>query len=100
DVDEGLKRVRDIVSDLRVFTHPESGPAESVDVAEAVNASLRFLASEWKGNVRIENKIVPGQVAQATRNKMVHIVVNLIQNSLDCMADKKFEGEEPTISIK
>ena len=100
DVDEGLKRVRNIVSDLRVFTHPESGPAESVDVAEAVNASLRFLSSEWKGNVRIENSIVPGQVAQATRNKMVHILVNLLQNSLDAVSDKKFEGEEPTIWIE
>lgn len=31
---------------------------------------------------------------------MVHILVNLLQNSLDAMADKKFEGEEPTISIE
>jgi signal transduction histidine kinase len=100
DVDEGLKRVRNIVSDLRVFTHPESGPAETVDVAEAVNASLRFLSTEWKGNVRIENSIVPGQVAQATRNKMVHILVNLLQNSLDALSDKKFEGGEPTIWIE
>jgi C4-dicarboxylate-specific signal transduction histidine kinase len=99
-VEEGLKRVRDIVSDLRVFTHPESGPPESVDVAEVVNASLRFLASEWKGNVRMETKIAPGQIAQATRNKLVHILVNLIQNSLDALGEKKFEGEEPAISIE
>jgi C4-dicarboxylate-specific signal transduction histidine kinase len=100
DVEEGLKRVRNIVSDLRVFTHPESGPPESVDVVEAINASLRFLSSEWKNKVRIENKIIPGQVAQATRNKMVHILVNLLQNSLDALADKKFEGEEPTIWLE
>jgi signal transduction histidine kinase len=100
DVDEGLKRVRNIVSDLRVFTHPESGPPESVDVAEAVNASLRFLASEWKGNVQIETNLVPGQILQATRNKMVHILVNLIQNSLDALGDKKFEGEKPAIWIE
>ncbi|HEV2329048.1 MAG TPA: ATP-binding protein [Verrucomicrobiae bacterium] len=100
DVDEGLKRVRNIVSDLRIFTHPESGPSESVDVAETVNASLRFLSSEWKGNVRIENNIAPGQVAQANRNKLVHILVNLLQNSLDAMSAKKFEGEEPTIWIE
>lgn len=100
DVDEGLKRVRNIVSDLRVFTHPESGPSESVDVAEAVNASLRFLSTEWKGKVRIENNIVPGQAAQANRNKLVHILVNLLQNSLDAISAKKFEGEEPAIRIE
>src|SRR5664279_5049360 len=46
DVEEGMKRVRNIVSDLRMFTHPEAGPSEPVDVAEAVNTSLRFLAGE------------------------------------------------------
>ena len=100
DVEEGLKRVRNIVSDLRVFTHPESGPPETVDVAEAVRASLRFLSTEWKDKVRIENSIAPNQVAQTNRNKLVHILVNLIQNSLDAMRSKKFEGEEPTIWIE
>ncbi len=100
DADEGLKRVRNIVSDLRVFTHPEAGPPETVDIAEVVAASLRFLATEWKGKVHIENKIVPGQVAQANRNKLVHIFVNLLQNSLDAMSHKKFESEKPTISIE
>ncbi|MGH7978357.1 MAG: ATP-binding protein, partial [Limisphaerales bacterium] len=100
DTEEGLKRVRDIVSDLRVFTHPESGPPESVDVAEAVNASLRFLSTEWKGKVRIDNSIAPGQEAQANRNKLVHVLVNLLQNSLDAMSQKKFDGEEPIIRIE
>ncbi len=100
DVEEGLKRVRNIVSDLRVFTHPETGPPEPVDVLETVNASLRFLSSEWKNRVRIENGIPAGQVAQTNRNKLVHILVNLLQNSLDAMSTKKFEGEEPTIWIE
>ncbi|MGH8023344.1 MAG: ATP-binding protein, partial [Limisphaerales bacterium] len=100
DVEEGLKRVRNIVSDLRVFTHPESGPPESVDVTETVTASLRFLSSEWKGVVRIENSIPAGQTAQANRNKLVHILVNLLQNSLDAMRAKKFEGDGPTIWIE
>lgn len=100
DVEEGLKRVRNIVSDLRVFTHPETGPPEIVDVAEVVRASLRFLSTEWKEKVRIENNIAPDQVAVANRNKLVHILVNLIQNSLDAMRHKKFVGEEPAIWIE
>lgn len=101
DVEKGLKRVQTIVSDLRVFTHPDSDLPESVDVAEAVNASLRFLTTEWKDKVRIENKITAGQIAQTNRNKLVHIVVNLVQNSLDAMRQKKFEGgEEPVIHIE
>ncbi len=99
DIEEGMKRVRNIVSDLRMFSHPEAGPAVPVDVAEAVNTSLRFLAGEWKDKVRIELKVVPGQTVLADRNKLIHVLVNLLQNSLDAMRTKKFENETPAISI-
>jgi signal transduction histidine kinase len=99
DVEEGMKRVRNIVSDLRMFTHPEAGPSEPVDVTDAVNTSLRFLAGEWKDKVRVELKIAPDQVVQANRNKLIHVLVNLLQNSLDAMRQKKFENETPAISI-
>jgi signal transduction histidine kinase len=100
DAEEGIKRVQNIVSDLRVFTHPEAGPRELVNVAEAVNTSLRFLAGEWKDKVRIEQRLPEGQIVWANRNKLVHVLVNLLQNSLDAMRDKKFEKEEPTIWIE
>jgi signal transduction histidine kinase len=100
DIEEGMKRVRNIVSDLRMFTHPEAGPSEPVDVADAVNTSLRFLAGEWKDKVRVELEIVPGQTVQANRNKLIHVLVNLLQNSLDAMRQKKFENEAPAISIQ
>jgi signal transduction histidine kinase len=100
DIEEGMKRVRNIVSDLRMFTHPEAGPAELVDVAEAVNTSLRFLAGEWKDKVRVELKVVPGQAVLANRNKLIHVLVNLLQNSLDAMRQKKFENEPPAILIQ
>ncbi len=89
DIEEGMKRVRNIVSDLRMFTHPEAGPSEPVDVAEAVNTSLRFLAGEWKDKVRVELKVVPAQTVLANRNKLIHVLVNLLQNSLDAMRGKE-----------
>jgi signal transduction histidine kinase len=100
DAEEGIKRVQNIVSDLRVFTHPEAGPHEPVNVVEAVNTSLRFLAGEWKDKVRIEQRLPEGHTVWANRNKLVHVLVNLLQNSLDAMRDKKFENEEPTIWIE
>ncbi len=39
-------------------------------------------------------------MAQASRNKLVHIFVNFLQNSLDALSDKKFDKEEPTIWIE
>ncbi|HEY1719553.1 MAG TPA: ATP-binding protein [Verrucomicrobiae bacterium] len=101
DVEEGIKRVRDIVFDLRTFTHPGAGAGELVEVPDATQAALRFLSGEWKGEIQIEQNIPPGQVVWANRNKLIHVLVNLLQNSIDALAEKKFaDGEKPTIWIE
>jgi C4-dicarboxylate-specific signal transduction histidine kinase len=101
DIEEGLKRVRNIVSDLRTFTHPGGGTGEPVDVAEVVGASLRFLAGEWKNAVHIKQNLPPNHLVWANRNKLIHVIVNLVQNSIDALAEKKFEdGARATIWIE
>ena len=94
DVEEGIKRVRNIVSDLRTFTHPGGGLGEMVEVDDAVDAALRFLAGEWRGKVHVEKNLPPDMFVWANRNKLIHVLVNLLQNSIDALGDKKFEGEE------
>jgi signal transduction histidine kinase len=101
DVEEGIKRVRDIVFDLRTFTHPGAGAGELVEVPDAAQAALRFLSGEWKGEIQIEQNIPPGQTVWANRNKLIHVLVNLLQNSIDALAEKKFaDREKPTIWIE
>ena len=100
DVEEGIKRVRNIVSDLRTFTHPDTEQRDQVEVAEVVGASLRFLSGEWRDKVRIETRLAERQTLWANRNKMVHILVNLLQNSLDALRHKNFAGEQPAIWIE
>jgi signal transduction histidine kinase len=101
DVEEGVKRVRNIVSDLRTFTHPGGGTGEPVEVTDVVGASLRFLAGEWKDKAHIEQKLPPDQIVWANRNKLIHVLVNLLQNSIDALAEKKFVGDEkPAIWIE
>ncbi len=101
DIEEGIKRVRNIVSDLRTFTHPGGGGGEAVEVNDAVDAALRFLAGEWKGKIRIEKNLPDNLSAWANRNKLVHVLVNLLQNSIDAMADKRYEeSEQRTIWIE
>jgi two-component system sensor histidine kinase PhcS len=96
-----VKRVRNIVSDLRTFTHPGGGTGELVEVAEVVGASLRFLAGEWKGVVDIEQNLAPEQMVWANRSKLIHVLVNLLQNSIDALGEKQFpEGEGATIWIE
>jgi signal transduction histidine kinase len=100
DVEEGIKRVKTIVSDLRMFTHPDTESRDQVEVPEVVAAALRFLSSEWKDKVRIEQKLPEHQGVWANKNKLIHVLVNLLQNSLDALKAKSFVNEQPTIWIE
>jgi signal transduction histidine kinase len=100
DVEEGIKRVRTIVSDLRMFTHPETGSRDQVEVAEVVAAALRFLSAEWKDRVRIEQKLPDHQSVWANKNMLIHALLNLLQNSISALKTKSFENEQPTIWIE
>ena len=101
DVEDGITRVKNIVSDLRMFTHPNTDNLDQVNASEVVASALRFLSNEMKDKVTIEQKFADTQIVHANKNKLIHVFVNLIQNSLDAMKDKPFDnGERPTIWIE
>jgi signal transduction histidine kinase len=100
DVEDGIKRVRNIVSDLRMFTHPDTESRDQVEVAEIVTSALRFLSNEWKDSVQIEQKLAEHQTVWANKNKLIHVLVNLLQNSLDALKGKTFGSEKPTIWLE
>jgi two-component system sensor histidine kinase PhcS len=98
DVEDGLKRVQTIVSDLRMFSHPNTEQLDPVPVAEVVSPAMRFLSNEWKDIVQIEQQLAERQTIWANKNKLIQVMVNLLQNSLDALKVKSFtNGEKPTI---
>jgi two-component system sensor histidine kinase PhcS len=100
DVEDGIKRVKNIVSDLRMFTHPDTESRDQVEVAEVVTSSLRFLSHEWKDKILIEQKLLEHQTVWVNKNKLIQVLVNLLQNSLDALKGKVFENDKPTIWIE
>ncbi|HEY9509975.1 MAG TPA: ATP-binding protein, partial [Verrucomicrobiae bacterium] len=99
DVEEGIKRVKTIVSDLRMFSHPNTEQLDQVEVAQVVASALRFLSSEWKDRVEMELNVPEDQTIWANKNKLIHVITNLLQNAMDAMKDKTFDQEKPKISI-
>lgn len=99
DVEEGVKRVKDLVSKMREFSHSGGGEAECVDVADIVESALRFLSHEWRGKVDVQRQIPAGQTIWANKNRTVQVVLNLVQNSLDSVTKKNFQDETPAVQI-
>ena len=100
DIEDGLQRVRTIVSDLRSFSHFENEQVDSVNVREVVNMMLRFLSHEWKDKVEIIVDIPEDHVVAANKNKLVQVLVNLAQNSLDALKKKAFSADKPSIWLE
>ena len=100
DVEDGIGRVKSIVTDLKTFTHPDTEQVDFVDGTGIVASALRFLSSEWKDKVEIRQKLEAGLNIQGNKNKLLQVFVNLLQNSLDALKRKSFKDEKPFISIE
>ena len=94
-----MNRVKTIVSDLRIFTHSDTEPRDAVAVGDVVAAALRFLNNEGADKVAIELDLPAGQTVWANKNKLIHVVTNLLQNSLDALRTKTFTEGKPTVRI-
>jgi C4-dicarboxylate-specific signal transduction histidine kinase len=83
-----------------MFTHPDTESRDQVEVADVVSSALRFLSNEWKDKVLIKQNLAPHQSIWANKNKLIHVLVNLLQNSLDAFKSKTFDHENPAVSIE
>lgn len=99
DVEDGLQRVKNIVSDLRSFTHPDASQRDRVKLSEVITASLRFLSNEWKDKVQIDQAVAADLVCEVNKNKLTQVFINLIQNALDALLNKPVGPEPPIIRI-
>ena len=101
DIEDGLRRVEDIVSDLRTFTHPGGQASEEVDLADLFSMALRFVSSELKDHhIALKLDLDPGQKIWAGRNHFILVLVNLLENSIDALGEKQYPaGDGPRIEI-
>ena len=100
DVQEGINRIDRIVSDLRVFTHPNVMQIEIIHVEELVTSALRLLSHELQNKVTIEKQILSDQTIWANRNQVTQVLVNLLQNAVYAVEKKASPEAAPTIWLR
>ena len=99
DIEEGIDRVRVIVSDLRSFTHPNTEMFEDVSIRNLVTSTLRFLSHEWKERVEIIQNFEEDATVWGNRHQLIQVLINLMQNAIDALKGKEFSTDKPSIEI-
>lgn len=100
DVEEGVNRVKDIVSDLRTFTHPREDKQDEIEIGKPVSAALRFLSGEWKDKVEVHQNFNAHQVVIGNESTLLQVLTNLIQNALDALKTRGTRDDKPGIWIE
>lgn len=100
DVEDGVNRVVQIISDLRGFTRNTNEVGHGFQLKPTVDTALRFFAHEWKDGVKREVEVPEELEIRGDSNQFVQVLINLVQNALDAMGDKAYpEGESPCLRI-
>jgi two-component system sensor histidine kinase PhcS len=82
-----MKRIRDVVTDLKTFAYPEKVGVESdVAVAELVRHAMKIVAGEMDG-VRIEVDLPEDFEVRGQKTQLMHIFINLLNNASRAMRE-------------
>ncbi len=93
DVEEGMTRIRDVVTDLKTFAYPEKVGVESdVAVAELLRNAMKIVAGELEG-VRVDVELPEEFEVRGQKTQLMHIFINLLNNANRAMREADLPGE-------
>jgi len=98
DIEEGMNRIKSIVSDLRAFAYPEEADKETNFVLkESVASAVKFTAYECK-DIKVSNEVEEGLAAVGSTTHIVQVLINLITNAAKAI-HKMSDAKNPCIII-
>ncbi len=85
DIQEGLDRMKGIISDLREFSHSGNSRGERFDLADSVAGALRILRNVIEeAGVEVEFREGPTEIV-GVKNQITQVFSNLIHNAVQAM---------------
>lgn len=81
DIEEALKRIRDIVRDVKLFSRPQESKTSDVDVRSVIDSSVRMAWNEIRHRVQVIKEFGPVPLVTANESRLGQVVLNLIVNA-------------------
>jgi two-component system sensor histidine kinase PhcS len=82
DIEEGMMRIKNIVTDLRAFAYPEEADKKNrFPILGAIENTLRFTASDSQDIEKIV-KVPADLMVSASKTHIVQVLINLVSNAI------------------
>jgi len=92
DIGEALRRIRDIVRDVKLFSRPQEEKTGAVDVRRVIESSVRMARNEIRHRARLVEDYRPVALVNANESRLGQVVLNLIVNAVQAMPDGRSDG--------
>ena len=89
EIDEALKRIRDIVRDVKLFSRPQEDAVGAVDVHAAIDSSVRMARNEIRNRARLVKQYGAAPLVRANESRLGQVVLNLIVNAAQAMPPRQ-----------
>ena len=88
-IDEAARRALAIVNHVRQLTRRRKPGREPFNLKEAVDECMQLLRSSCRPAIAFDNRVAGDVIVAADRVKVQQVLINLIQNAYEAMADGK-----------
>ena len=106
ETDDGVKRIKKIVADLKNFARSSSGEWEPTDLHAEIEGSLNLVWNELKYNCEVHKAFGELPPIECIRSEINQVIVNLLVNAAHAIATKgvitittRLEGDRVMLSI-
>jgi signal transduction histidine kinase len=94
DIEEGMGRIRDVITNLKSFAYPEKqGQLTTFSIDGIFRDACKLTARELE-SVRIESEIPEDVMVKGQRTQLTHLFINLLVNAAKAL------GEMPANAVK
>ncbi|MEK6814905.1 MAG: ATP-binding protein [Nitrospirota bacterium] len=85
ETEKGIERIQKILSDLKRFSHPDTGALEEVDLTAALEGTLNIAWNEIKYKARVERDYGPVPRIRGYGPQLGQVFLNLLINAAHAM---------------
>jgi signal transduction histidine kinase len=94
DTSEGLRRIRDIVLDVKLFSRPHDNNAGTVDIRKVCDSSARMAWNEIRHRAKLVKDYGDVPPIEANESRVGQVVLNLIVNAAQALPEGHADGNE------